>query len=128
MDMKKSFGVNKDAAENGKWFDLEHGGRAKIAKLGNIAFIAEVQRLSKPHAALLRSGMDTSDIMDKITTAAMAKTILLDWDGINVDGESIAYSTENAEKLLTEYRAFRETISEFSVERKNFAPEEVAEK
>ncbi len=129
MDLSKSFGQDKQAAEGGKWFDLEHGGRAKVAKMGCPAFKTEVQRLQKPHLAVLRSGLDNTELIDKITVIAMAKTILTGWDGINLDGEPLAYTQENAEKILKDFPDFREVISALSAERRNFmVAEDVAGK
>ena len=128
MDMNKSFGEDKKSAEEGKWFDLEHGGRALVSKLGNPKFQAEVQRLSKPHMALLRSTMDTTELLNKITTDAMSTTILLDFEGVTLDGEPVDYSKETSKMLLTDFPAFRETISAISADRRNFSPEDLAGK
>jgi hypothetical protein len=128
MDIRKQFGVDNKAAEEGKWFTLQDGGRVRVAKLGCKAFTAEVQRLQKPHVGVLRSGGDTAETLDLITIKAMSKTVLLDWEGLDIDGEPVEYSPENAERLLTEYPEFREFISQLSVDRKNFSPEDVAKK
>ncbi len=128
MDISKSFGTDKEAAENGKWFDLENGGRVKVAKLGCLAFKAEVQRLQKPFLAILNSSMDSSAVIDKITTKAMAKTILLDWSDISMDGADLPYSVEKAKELLRDYPDFREVISALSAERRHFQPKDIVEK
>ncbi len=128
MDLQKSFGVDKDAAENGKWFDMEDGGSVRVAKLGCPKYRAEVQRLSKPHLALLQSSMDSSEIMDKITITAMSRTVLLDWKNINLNGEPVEYSSLKAQELLEQFPDFREVVSAFSVDRGGFKPADIAEK
>ncbi len=128
MDMNKSFGVDKKSSEDGKWFNLEHGGRAQVARMGCPKYKASVQRLQRPNSALLRSTLDTSEVLDNIVVEAMAETILLDWEGITVDGEVVEHSKDNAMMLLREYPDFREAISAISVERKNFMPEDIAGK
>jgi len=128
MDIKKSFGSDKDLAENGKWFDLEDGGRVKVAKLGCPAFKAEVQRLQKPHLAILNSTMDSSDIIDRITIRAMSKAILVDWSDINMDGEEVVYSTDTCFLLLSEYPDFREMIASLSTERRHYSLSDITEK
>lgn len=128
MDLSKSFGVDKRSAEEGKWFDLENGGRVKVAKLGCPAFKAEVQRLQKPHLAVLQSSMDSTELLDKITITAMSRTVLVDWDNISMDGESLEYSSEKAKEIMTLFPDFREVISSLSIERRNFMPEELAGK
>lgn len=128
MDLKQSFGIDKRDAESGKWFDLEDGGRVRVAKLGCLRFKAEVQRLQKPHLAVLQSSMDSSELLDKITVVAMSRTILVDWDNINLDGEAVEYSSAKAEEMMLMFPDFREIVSALSIERRNFMPEELAEK
>ena len=88
MDFEKAYAVDGDAAVNGKWMVTKAGFDVKVAKLGNPAFALEVTRLQKPHLALLRSSIDTDDLIDKITVRAMSTTILLDWkaesDGVDI--------------------------------------------
>ncbi len=128
MDMNKSFGVDKNAAEDGKWFDLENGGRVKVAKLSCLAFKTEVVKLQKPHLALLQSSMDSTKILNDITITAMSRTILLDWSDINMDGEPFEFSVDNAKQLLTDFPDFTEVISSLATERRNFMPEDLAGK
>jgi len=128
MDLKKSFGVNSEQVENGKWFDLEDGGAVKVAKYGNSKWLAELVRLRKPHLATIRTGALSDEVTTEITVKAMAKGILLDWKNISIDGEEFHYSRENAEKILLEYPEFREAIAQIASERKSFALEDIAEK
>ena len=127
MDFKKAYAVDDSAAEEGKWLVTREGFDVKVAKLGNTKFNNEVRRLQKPHLAVLRSSADSSKLLDKITIAAMAKTILLDWKAES-DGQPISYTTELGEQYMTEYPDFKEDISALAASRSNFKPEEVAEK
>jgi hypothetical protein len=128
MDIKKSFGLDADAANHGKWFDLEDGGRVKVAKFNNPLHRAEITRLQKPHLATLRSGVDTTDLVNDITVKAMARHILVGWDGLTLDGENIDYSPEKAEELLKSFPEFREAVAAISIDRRAYAPEEITGK
>lgn len=126
MDLVKTFGVDKKAAEGGKWFPLAEDGSVKVARLNNAAFKAEAVRLQKPHLAQLRvSRVDNVELLDRITIEATAKTILVDWKDITMNGEVVPYSVEKAIELLTDYPDFREAISLLAVERENFTPEDI---
>lgn len=128
MDLKKIFGVDKEAAEKGKWFPLAEEGMVKVARLNNTAFKAESVRLQKPHMHVLRSSkLDNTELLDDITRRATAKTILLDWKGITIDGVDIPYSVEKAYELLKEFPDFQEAISVLAVDRDNFSPEDIDE-
>jgi len=129
MDINKSFGFDHQLAENGTWHDLPDGGRAKVAKLGNSHYKAEIVRLQKPVLAILRSTkIDNRELIDSITIKAMARAILNDWSNISIDSEEIPYSYENAVLLLTDYPVFLETISELAIDLSNFQAEAVAGK
>jgi len=107
---------------------MPEGGKVKIAKLGNPRFVAEVQRLQKPHLTMLRSGLDCSKIVDEITIKAMAKAIVLDWEGFELDGETFQYNQENAEMILREFSPLREFVSQVSSENNSFQLEDVVKK
>jgi len=119
---EKLYSVDENAAEKGKWLTTQAGMEVMVAKLGNKDFTAEVVRLQKPFLALLRSKADTSELINKITVEAMAKTILMDWK------TEVPYSWEDGKAMMLKYPDFREDVSILSAERDNFKPEEVAEK
>lgn len=127
MDFDKLYAVDTKAADEGKWLYTKSGFHVKVAKLGNPNFVAEVTRLQKPHLALLRSPVNTDELLNKIVTEAMSKTILLDWEASS-GGESIEYTPELGEQYMTKSSDFKEDVSELSASRDNFRPEEVAEK
>ncbi|RLC88521.1 MAG: hypothetical protein DRJ03_02620 [Chloroflexi bacterium] len=127
MDFDKAYAVDDDAVINGKWMVTKAGFDVKVAKLNNPAFKAEVVRLQKPHLALLRSTADTEDLVNDITTKAMAKTILLDWKAES-KGKEVPYTPELGYEYMTKSSDFREDISVLSVDRENYKPEDVVEK
>jgi hypothetical protein len=128
MDIKKSFGVDKKHAEEGKWFDLEDGGSVLVARYGNPSWTAELVRLRKPHLAAIRMNTLSDEIITEIAVKSMAKTILLDWKGISIDGEDFHYSREHAEQLLTDFPEFREAIAIIAGERRNYGVEDITGK
>lgn len=127
MDFEKAYAVDKDAAENGKWMVTREGFEVKIAKVGNAAFNAEVQRLQKPHIAILRSRADNTKLISEITIKAMAKAILLDWKAES-KGVDVPYTVELGVQYMTKYPDFKEDVSDLSTTRESFRPEDVAEK
>lgn len=89
---------DKDAQENGKFFDYD-GGKFKIASMSNTAFIKAYGEYQ------------AGDASQEDFAKVIAETILLDWDEIyDEDGETtIPYSVEAATEFLvldTELLAF----------------------
>lgn len=126
MDIKKQFGTNGSKEIEGAWIDLGEGASLKVARLGNKENRALIQKLTAPHRVALRNGKLGDDVIERITIEAMAATILLDWKGIELDGKALPYSRENAIKLLTEYKDFREQVSAFAADIALFQDEEEA--
>lgn len=125
--LSDKYAVDKDAAENGKWFTTESGMRVKVAKLGNPNYKAEIMRLQKPVLEQLRRG-DVDSLSNEITKKAMSKFILMDWENEDENGAPIAYTSKLGLEALTEYEDFLEDISTLSCVRRNFSPEDIGKK
>lgn len=124
--MKKNYGTNKVLENEGVWVDLGDGASIKVARVGNKENTALVKRLTAPHKVAIRTNKLPDEIWEKITIEALASTILLDWKGLKEDGKVIAYSKENAVKLLTDYKDFRDQVSGLSSELALFQAEDEA--
>ncbi len=114
MDIKKNFGTSLIQEEQGAWIDIGEGASIKVARAGNKANRALLKRLVAPHKLALRHDRVPDDVLEKITIETMAETILLDWKGIEEDGRPLLFSRDNALRLLTDYKDFREQVSSFS--------------
>ena len=117
MKIGKAFGTNERLEQDGVWVDLGDGGSVKVARAGNKANRKLLKRLVGPHKAALRSDRLPDDVLEKLTIECMARTILLDWRGIEEDdGKNVEYSVENAIRLLTAYKDFRDQIAASSAD------------
>jgi len=116
MDIKKSFGTSTELENDGVWVDLGDGASIKVARAGNKSNRALIKRLIAPHKVALRNDKLPDETLEKLTIEAMASTILLDWKGIDEDGKPVPYNTQNALRLLTDYKDFRDQVSAFSSE------------
>ena len=116
MDIKKSFGTNSTLENEGVWIELGDGASIKVARVGNKENKAILKKLIAPHKMAARNDKLADEIWDKITVESIAATILLDWKGIEDDGKPLPYTKENATRLLTDYKDFREQVASFSSE------------
>lgn len=106
------------AETNGVWVPYEGGSRLLIARIGNPEYEQAVLKLSEPYGQGFRQD---ADAMRQVTREAMARHILLGWEGIeDDDGVSIPYSFETALKFLTEYRDFYRHVMTEAMNRENF--------
>ncbi|RUR38551.1 hypothetical protein [Vreelandella populi] len=84
---------------DGKWEDI-NGGRFKIAKSGNPVHLQASERITKEQKEKYPDG--DIPIMERLRGAAQewAEGVLRDWEGMELDGQAIPYSIENATILL----------------------------
>lgn len=123
MDLKKDFSTNKKLEDEGVWIDIGDGAKLKIARAGNKQANAVSKQLAKPYMAQIQYGKLSDEVATQIAVEVMAKAILLDWKGIQYDGQEMPYSIDNAIKILTELPDFRDYVSQVANERKTFQRE-----
>lgn len=114
MDLKKTFGFNKEKAEQGVWFSYDETTRIKVAKIGTLKYQNVVTRLSKPYQSRIRNNRLTPEDATHLTAQVLAECILLAWEGLEEEGISVIYSRAEALRLLETYvdfRAFVETCA-----------------
>jgi len=112
VSIYEAYGVDLNKESEGVWEDLAFlsGARVKIARFGNPESTKMMRRLRKPYEKALRAGRDLpDDKQEQILNQVIAKTIWLDWEGINVSNEKgeivhLPFSIENALKLLEDDR------------------------
>ena len=97
MDIFKQFQTDEKAEVEGVWIPLDATTKVKIARLQNPRHTACLKRLSTPY---IKPGMRQSDIPDdvynEIAREAVAETILVDWSGVERDGQPVPYSKDAA--------------------------------
>lgn len=96
--------------EEGVWRDIGDGARLKIARLGNPAYKAEWEKRSKPYKRQIRNDSLPTEKANELLYQCLARAVLLDWDGLDEDGQPVPYSRENAVRLLREIRDFRDLV------------------
>lgn len=113
MDLS-NVSVDPVKVEQGEWVgNIPQMGDLRLRIRG--AENADWRRLqSKLIAAIPRQlrigGQIDPDEADRITSVLLRDAALLDWENLSEDGKPLAYSKENADRLLTDptYRRFRD--------------------
>ena len=127
MELTKVF-VDKNAAQNGKWFPLGDG-EVKVRRWNNPHTQALDERLKRPYRTYALSGRTIPPTkLTEITIELIARTILLDWRGdFTVRGKPFPYSPENAEYVLNNSEWFRDQVARFAIAEENWFQEETEE-
>ncbi len=112
-------------SEEGVWREYRNESRIKIAGIGNAKFAADQERQRNSYSGIRRNrqGQLPGDVETKILCQSMSKYILVDWDGFTKNGRKMAYSPEEAYKLLKSNVFFRNDVAAMSSEEGNFLKE-----
>lgn len=113
-----SFKRDASAIESGRWIDGIPGFgdvRLKVRGLSSHEFDKARSRHIRalPRDERDRDGTPTTSALTKCFALALADAVLLDWDGITDDGNSVPYDHALARAWLTEpdYEPFRDAVT-----------------
>jgi len=106
MPTLKEFMTDPELEKAGRWVEWLGGIRLRVARWGNPAFEAELERLREPHIKEHRNGTLPTELAEEITKRAAASTILLDWANIQDEEtlEDLPYSPEVGFRYLSDPR------------------------
>lgn len=115
MDLKEQFGVDSELAQTGVWVSVDgNGTRLHVAAMPNPAF----EKYLAPHYRRFRSLGE--DVPEGIYEEAIAKTVLLGWEGIDHDGKALAADGANRLAMLRQYPRFKSMVIAHATNVKNF--------
>lgn len=100
--------TSEDLENNGVWKDLGNGARIKIARLGNAEFNKMFSELVAPYAET--GAKVPPEVQKDISVKCLARTVLLGWEGVYDGDDPVDYSYDNAVRVLTELKDFRELV------------------
>ena len=116
-DLRKTYATDVEKEQDGVWSDdLGDGLKLKVARLKNPQFRKLYQRLTRPYERQIRNRTLDDAVENSILSQCLAKTVLLDWQKLVLDGVELTYSHENALKVLNDpsLTDFRDLIVDLS--------------
>lgn len=122
MDLK-NIAIDVKGELDGKWVKIFDGQiQVKVARMYNKHYAKAYSEAVEPVKLEIRAGTLSDDKQQALLCDVFARTILLDWQGVEVDGKELPYSYENAKMLLLDpsLRLFREAVLEESMRGVNF--------
>ncbi len=130
MAKLSSLKQSKAKIDEGVWVEFEAGIRIRVTSINNKRYTECVEKLLKPHLRRIRSGIMTIQERSQLIKPAVAKYLLLDWDGIeDDDGQVIKYSSAKAQEIFDneEYVDFFNFVIESANEQQLFRDQSYAE-
>jgi len=126
-DLRKLYGTDTNKETDGIWQDMGDGIRMLIARVGNPKYQKLFQKLSKPHRKAIRRGNLKEDVAEKLMIECTAETILLGWEGVELDGKALPYNKANAIMILTDFKDLKEYVNDFANEMEAYMQEDAEE-
>ena len=127
MDLKKEYATDKEAEQDGVDVELGDGGTITVRRTNNKQFRDLLEKLRKPYERQIQRGTANKDMIDGLTRKAVARTVLIGWKGIEIDGKAVKYSPEKAEELMKEFEDFQEDVLFAANSRETFRAEVMEE-
>lgn len=117
---KNSEGLEKD----GIWFYLEGeevGFRLKRFGGFNSTIVKKaMNKHLKPYAKQIELGLLSQEKETAVMTRVFVEASLVDWKGVEIDGQEVAFEKELAVKFLTGLPELTDTLSEHATDSKNY--------
>lgn len=114
MDLSAKYGFDAQLAE-GQWVDIgDDGAKLRLAMWGNPRF----EKFLDPHRQRCRTTGD--DVPEAVYEEAIAKFVLLDWEGIEEQGSAVEPTDANRLRMLRTYSGFKALVIGEASKIKNF--------
>ncbi len=117
FDLEKAFASDEDKTLNGVWHEVNYGDvkfSLKVAASNNPAYKRYLRRAMSTNRFAARTTSEASmKAMEALHVKAMAHTILVDWKGVVINGESKPYTAELGERVLGMDR-FRDLVEDLA--------------
>lgn len=124
MDLSQ-FDVSDELSVRGCWVSIGKDAKLRVARMNNESYREFIKKKTKPYRSAMRAGTLDEDLMTEIVVQAMARHILLDWDGLTEKGAKIPYTVEKAEEILRTKEPFRDLVLSLSQDQELFQEAEV---
>jgi hypothetical protein len=118
--------VDPSKSQEGVWVDYLRGSQLKVARASNKQAEDHRFREAVEHADIFNAGGDKAEkLAFEIETYTLAHYVLLDWSGIEQDGEELEYSPEIGMQILADpmFNDFREDLLRIARNREHFRVE-----
>lgn len=130
MSIYDLYETDTSLEEEGVWVEIGGGVNVKVAALGNKNHQKAMEKMFAPYKAQRRNGSLDAEIEEDIHTKAIAKAVLVDWEGVtDREGDILPYNFENAYKILADesLKRFKGNILFLAKEAETFKKQEQEE-
>ena len=112
--------IGQEVSDEAVWLDFDDNISLLIGRAGSVNYLKAKERLEKPFRKQIDRGKFPAEKRQNMELEAIANSILLDWKGIEQDGEPFPFTVENAVMAMKKYPAFFSFVVDASIDDDNF--------
>ena len=124
MDIRKEFKTDLDREVSGEWLKLGIEAKILVARLFNEKHKKVMEELTKPYKTANRRQQLPDDVAESVLKDSMAEAIILDWVGLEEDGEPVPFSKDKAREYL-DIKDFADAVTAFAQDMANYREAEI---
>jgi hypothetical protein len=125
LDLFDLFNTNRESEEDGKWLGLHPVTDFKVRAFNAKAVTDLREKLMKPFQTMLRAGLPIPDEKnEEIGLRVISGAVLVEWKGVEIEGEAVSFSAEAAYTLLKKLPKLANQIASASMDASNFREEQ----
>ena len=109
----------KKYSDDGVWKEYE-GARLKIGRTASSDYMSATEALDRPYKRQIDKGTLSAKKRRDLNIRAIARAVLVDWDGVGEAGEALPYSEELGVKALSNDPDLLEFVIDISIENSNY--------
>jgi hypothetical protein len=121
-NLDKLFKTNEKMEQEGIFFEISDGVRFRIKRFdGSSAAVKSLMaKYYKPYAKTIEMGGMSDDKQNEILIRVFVESCMIDWQGIEINGEEKDFEPELAIKLLTSLPVMTNNLVAYASDFKNF--------
>lgn len=121
-NLDKHFKQNNDLEKDGVWFEFGTGVKFLVRRFGgsNPEVKKSMTKYYKPVARLVEKNLLEPDKEKKVMAKAFIESCLINWEGVEIDGELKPYSFEAAVELFTNLPELLDTLVDCAQDSENY--------
>jgi len=123
INLDKSFKTDRKMEIEGIWFEISEGVRFKIARFGgsnSVEVKKAMAKFHKPYAKAIEKSLISDEKERSIYCKSFVHSCVIDWEGIEIDGEIAPFSKEKAVEVFCQLPDLLDTLVEHASSQDNY--------
>lgn len=116
--------TNNGLKESGAKLKVE-GVTITVRSIKSKIVIKKLEELQEPNKGRIQRNTVSDEEQTELSRRLFAESVIVDWEGIKLDGKEFKFSVKNAMHLLTEYEILADAIAAFAGDIGNFLDSKV---